>query len=202
MQNKGIFISFMLIFFILTINRAQETEITKIREMYSSYNKMIGEQGEDTHPGLPQKIEMFSRVTERATGPVSERITMYYDRHEQFENDNFTYRNILRKVVIISEASWKTYVEFFFSPDEQFVFYYQKHTGYIEPCSERRLYFKNDKLIKVIYNINPDAVQAGECAEGTRDSAKLSMQDTNDAAVFSQNAAYYLRLFQLYSERK
>jgi len=170
--------------------------------MYSTYNTLIGEQGEETHPGLPQKIEMFSQVTERATGPVSEKITLYFDRQEQFEEENFTYRNILRKVVIITEASWKTYVEFFFSQDGQLVFYYQKHTGYIEPCSERRMYFKNDQLIKVVNNINPDAVQAGECGEGTRDSAKLTQLDTNEAANCKDIAAYYLRLFHLYSERK
>lgn len=191
-------IVFSLVMFLINGACAQESEIKKIREMYNSYNQKISEQGNDLQPELPLKIVIKSGITERAVGPVEKSVTFYYDRKENVENSKFSYADILRKIILIDEASWKSYTEFLFDEKGKLVFAYSKHDGYIYDCREERYYFKSGELIRIILNTNPDGMFPGECVEGTRELAKLTPKDKQNAAAKQKLALHYMEIFTLY----
>ncbi len=191
---------FSVLFFVYTIfsGYAQESEIKKIREMYNSYNLKIQEQGNDSHLELPLKIIIRSVMTERSVGPVEKSVTFFYDRIEKIENDRFTYSDLLRKIVLVEEASWKSYTEFLFDEKGKLVFVFFKHEGYIYNCKEERYYFKNGELIKIILNTNLEGMFPAECAEGTRELTKLTQNDKQNASSKQMLALKYLDIFKLY----
>ncbi len=188
----------VLLFSILYAS-SQESEIKKIREIYNDYNNKIELQGEDSNPELPMKFVIQSTVTERGVGPVARTMTMYFDRTEKDDN-SFTYTDKLRKLIIIEEASFRYYTEMLFDDNEKLMFCYVHYTGFFETCSEKRFYFKNDELIRVVFNKNKDAqiIEEDEepCNEGTRDLEKLTHEDKKLAGFIKRTAENYKKAFQ------
>jgi len=190
-------ISVFLCCLFISVN-AQETEVKKIREMYNSYNTLISKQGDDSQADLPQKVVIQSTVTERAIGPVSKTVTMYYDRNENITDNTFTYTNVLRKIVILEESNCTSYSEFLFDSKENLVFCYYKHDGFISECKEKRFYYKDGELIKIIFTKNPDSMASLPCAEGTREMSKLTPSDKKEAGIIKKFALRHINMFHLY----
>jgi hypothetical protein len=172
-------LAFIFIFFTMSLF-AQVHEINNIRATYNAYNELIQQQGEDSNMSLPLKIEITSTVTERAIGPVKRHIILYYDRLELHETDNFSfsYTNNLRKVVMDEKSGFQIHREFLFDSAGKLIFSYMKAEGYWPECSEQRFYFKEGKLIRVVYNENPDFMgDSIICDSGTRDNESLTEDD-------------------------
>jgi len=175
---------------------AQESEIKKIRQMYNDFNNQIKQIDEGSFENVPLKIEIKSTVNERALGPVTKSVTMYYDRRETLRNNNFVYSSHIRKIEVREESSTISYTEFFFDPSENLIFSFYKHDGYMSECNERRYYFKDGNLIRTILNSNPHAANSKDCNAGTRDSGKLTQDDKKDAGIVKVSAASYIELFR------
>jgi hypothetical protein len=195
MKSKKTIFCVMISLFIGVVS-AQETEIKKIRQMYNDFGTQIKQLGEGSFENVPLKIEITSTVNERALGPVTKTVTMYYDRKETLRNNNFVYSSHIRKIEIREESSTMSYTEFFFDPSENLIFSFYKHDGYLSECNERRYYFKDGHLIRTILNSNPHAANSGDCNAGTRDTGKLTQDDQKDTVIVKTSAANYIELFR------
>lgn len=159
--------------------KAQEDVVTKIRQSYNTYNQLIVGSNEEGLEYFPPHFEVKSTQNRPALGPVNISISYYYSEISDEEEPDW-YRNeaIIRKVVYKeSMPSYTDYQEFFYDENGKLIFYYSKLTGY--SCGEKRLYFDNEKLIKIKFNplTGEDCLSDEKFPEFTRLSGKLTKDD-------------------------
>jgi len=175
-----------LILTILLVNSliilvGQEDAVTKIRKVYTEYNKQINDYLAEGLDFMPARYEVKTTQNRPALGPVEMKFTYYFDEFtkENIEGEEFdpNTEGILRKVVYTeSMPSFTDYKEFFYDEKGQILFYYSKLTGYT--CGEKRFYFDKGKLIKVKFN----PITGTDCGEDkfpdfTRSTGKFTKDD-------------------------
>jgi len=195
-------ISSAIIVFLLTLTislNAQVSEINNIREIYNSYNLLIEKQGTESNMELPLKIVTSYTITERAIGPVEYKITFYYDRNETIQTEpyNVSYSNTLRKIVFSKTSSGTVYKEFLYDSNNKLIFSYIKTSGIWTECSEQRFYYKEGKLIRVIFTKDPD--ESNTCNAGTRDNKALTSEDIKAGKEVMENATKFEKIFSQFN---
>ncbi|RLD48920.1 MAG: hypothetical protein DRI94_11850 [Bacteroidetes bacterium] len=137
----------ILFFCFAGVLNAQTNEIKNIREQYTQIQKEIAAQKNDDMP----KNNMHIIVNQNMPGIGEQQIEYHFyfeleDIQDQVpEHHNMFFATRQYNVA----ASSDTYEEFLYDLSGNLLFYFQKTSE--EKCKQLRCYFKDNKLIKVIY---------------------------------------------------
>lgn len=179
-MKKKIILAILLVNSLLLLI-GQEEAVTKIRKVYTEYNKQIDDYLAEDLDFMPARYEVKTTQNRPALGPVQMNFTYYFDEitKENVEGEEYDPNSeaILRKVVYTeSMPSFNDYREFFYDEKGQLLFYYSKLTGYT--CGEKRFYFDKGKLIKVKFNpITGANCDDEKFPDFTRSTGKFTQDD-------------------------
>ena len=130
--------------------KAQTNDIKHIREKYSAIQKQIVAQKNNDIP--ENNTHIIIKQNMPAIGEQQIDYNFYFELEDYNGSDDKIpeHHNLLfatRKYNVA--ASSETYEEFLYDESGNLIFYFQKVRE--EKCSQLRCYFKDNKLIKVIY---------------------------------------------------
>jgi len=143
-MKKSIIISITFVLVCQSIAFSQQVErISKIKEIYYKINNDV----ESNALYCNEFVLNKGKLPWPAVGIYQEKMQFFYDYNTQYGSYD------LKKIVIKAEHSiTKTYIEFLFNDSGNLIFYYYSFQRDHDGKLERRCYFYNNILIRLIEN--------------------------------------------------
>ena len=171
-----LFFSFFFVLFVLP-SSAQSEAVKKIRAKYYETAAYIQSMKDGD-----KKNYHFSLTADHVlpgTGSQTQQIDFYFKSIEADDEGNYEYILLQVNRSYNVSMSYRVYEEFLFD-DNNLVFYFERVTGV--KCGEKRMYFKNEKLVDLKTKTLPD------CDEETQ---MYTGKETGES--FIENMAYVQR---------